>query len=98
MKQIVLKKGHNIRITGIPSSDSLTLVTSKKIGVSPNSFRNVKPKLMVSEGDTVKIGTPLFYDKTKLYSFFSYNVRTLYLILIYYFYRPKYLILRLLNK
>jgi Na+-transporting NADH:ubiquinone oxidoreductase subunit A len=65
LKQIVLKKGHNIRITGIPSSDSLTLVTSKKIGVSPNSFRNVKPKLMVSEGDTVKIGTPLFYDKTK---------------------------------
>lgn len=40
----------------------------------------------------------LFYDKIKLYSFFTYNVRTLYLILIYYLYRPKYLILRLLNK
>ena len=40
----------------------------------------------------------LFYDKIKVYSFFTYNVRTLYLILIYYFYRPKYLILRLLNK
>ena len=65
MKQIVLKKGHNIRISGVPSSDSHTLVTSKTIGVSPNSFKNVKPKLMVSEGDKVKIGSPLFYDKTK---------------------------------
>ncbi len=40
----------------------------------------------------------LFYDKIKVYSFFTYNVKTFYLILIYYFYRPKYLILRLLNK
>ena len=39
----------------------------------------------------------LFYDKIKLYSLFTYNFKTLYLILIYYFYRPKYLILRLLN-
>ena len=65
MKQIVLKKGHNIRISGVPSSDSHTLITSKKIGVSPNSFLNVKPKLIVAEGDNVKIGSPLFYDKTK---------------------------------
>lgn len=39
----------------------------------------------------------LFYDKIKIYSVFKYNVNTLYLILIYYFNRPKYLILRLLN-
>ena len=65
MKEIVLKKGHNIRISGVPSTDSQSLITSKKVGVSPNSFRNVKPKLMVSEGDIVSIGSPLFYDKTK---------------------------------
>ena len=39
----------------------------------------------------------LFYDKIKIYSVFKYNANTLFLILIYYFYRPKYLILRLLN-
>ena len=66
MKEIVLKKGHNIRISGVPSTDSQSLITSKKVGVSPNSFRNVKPKLMVSEGDIVSIGSPLFYDKTKV--------------------------------
>jgi len=65
LKEIVLKKGHNIRISGVPSTDSQSLITSKKVGVSPNSFRNVKPKLMVSEGDIVRIGSPLFYDKTK---------------------------------
>ena len=39
----------------------------------------------------------LFYDKIKIYSLFRYNFKTLCLILIYYFNRPKYLILRLLN-
>ena len=40
----------------------------------------------------------LFYDKIKGYSIFKYNVKTLILIIKYYFYRPKYLILRILNK
>jgi glycosyltransferase involved in cell wall biosynthesis len=40
----------------------------------------------------------LFYDKIKGYSVFKYNVKTLILIIKYYFYRPKYLILRILNK
>ena len=31
----------------------------------PNQFRGVKPKLMVSEGEKVKIGQALFFDKTK---------------------------------
>ena len=65
MKKIAITKGHNIRISGIPNSDSYTSVMPKKISISPKSFRNVKPKLLVVEGEIVKIGSPLFYDKTK---------------------------------
>ena len=65
MRKIVIKKGHDIKISGVPNSKSYVPVLPRKISLSPNSFRNVKPKLLVSEGDIVKIGTPLFYDKTK---------------------------------
>lgn len=65
MKKIVITKGHDIRITGVPDKGSYTSVVPKKISISPKSFRNVKPKLLVTEGEVVKIGSPLFYDKTK---------------------------------
>ena len=31
----------------------------------PSEFRGVKPKLLVKKDDKVKIGSPLFYDKSK---------------------------------
>ena len=39
----------------------------------------------------------LFYDKVKTFSIFSYNIKILSLIMHYYYNRPKYLILRLLQ-
>ena len=65
MKKIIITKGHDIRITGVPDPGSYTPVMPKKISISPKLFRNVKPKLLVNEGEVVKIGSPLFYDKTK---------------------------------
>ena len=65
MEKIEITKGHDIRISGIPNSESYTHIMPKKISISPKSFRNVKPKLLVAEGEVVKIGSPLFYDKTK---------------------------------
>jgi len=65
LKKIALKKGHDIKILGIPSRELTTVNNSKKVGIMPDSFRDVKPKLLISEGDVVKIGTPLFFDKTK---------------------------------
>ena len=37
----------------------------KNVCVMPSEFRGVKPKLLVKKGDKVKIGSPLFYDKSK---------------------------------
>jgi len=65
LEKIEITKGHDIRISGIPNSESYTHIMPKKISISPKSFRNVKPKLLVAEGEVVKIGSPLFYDKTK---------------------------------
>ena len=65
MDKIVLKKGHDLGISGIPNPDKIVPIVPEKVALLPSAFRSVKPKLMVKEGDNVKIGTPLFFDKLK---------------------------------
>ena len=52
-------------MSGIPNTDIASAAAPKNVSILPSSFRGVKPKLMVEEGDQVKIGSPLFFDKTK---------------------------------
>ena len=52
-------------MSGIPNTDIASTAAPKNVSILPSSFRGVKPKLMVEEGDQVKIGSPLFFDKTK---------------------------------
>ncbi len=52
-------------MSGIPNTDIVSGAAPKNVSILPSSFRGVKPKLMVEEGDQVKIGSPLFFDKTK---------------------------------
>ena len=65
MNHISIKKGHNIRISGVPKAEISTSPGMKSAAIVPKSFRGVKPKLMVNEGDHVQIGSPLFFDKNK---------------------------------
>ncbi|MFL2983412.1 MAG: Na(+)-translocating NADH-quinone reductase subunit A [Candidatus Neomarinimicrobiota bacterium] len=65
MNHINIKKGHDLQIKGSPESNISSSIMVDKVAVSPNSFRSIKPKLIVSEGDTVNVGSPLFYDKLK---------------------------------
>ena len=65
MKKIIIKKGHDLKIKGSPENQISSSITVDKIALSPNSFRSIKPKLIVNEGDTVNVGSPLFYDKLK---------------------------------
>ena len=65
LNDIQIKRGHDIRVSGVPNRDVISAPTSKTVSVLPNSFKSVKPKLMIQEGDEVKIGSPLFFDKTK---------------------------------
>jgi len=63
MTQIKIRKGHSIRIAGIPQNSLLTNLSIADVGISPIEYRYVKPKLIIKEGDHVEIGTPLFFNK-----------------------------------
>ena len=56
MKNIVLNKGHNIQIAGVPSKEIFPLTGLKTVSIIPTEFRDVKPKLLVKEGDKVESG------------------------------------------
>jgi len=62
MDKIKIRKGHSIRIAGIPSNE-VKGVNCNKVGLQPTDFNYIKPKLVVKEGDIVKIGSPLFFNK-----------------------------------
>ena len=63
MNAIHLKKGFSIRIAGAPGRDLHRLDTPHHVGMVPERIPFVKPRLLVEEGDSVSIGTPLFEDK-----------------------------------
>lgn len=63
MAHFKIKKGMNIRLTGLPSLEVEDVSSTDKVCIFPPEFLGTKPRLKVKEGDTVKRGTPLFYDK-----------------------------------
>jgi len=63
LTEIKIKKGHNLNIKGSPKPNITNVYGLDHIGIYPSSFRYIKPRLLVKEGDKVKIGSPLFYDK-----------------------------------
>ena len=65
MSQITIKKGHDVRMKGIPSHEISSNIFPEKVSLSPQQFRGIKPKLIVSEGEKVETGSPLFFDKLK---------------------------------
>lgn len=58
-----IKKGLDIPILGQPSDIIDDVFKIKKYAVLGIDFIGLKPKLCVQEGDSVHIGTPLFYHK-----------------------------------
>ena len=60
MADINIKKGHDIQISGKPELLVYPLQKSNTVAIKPSQFRGIKPKLLVKEGDEVKIGTPIF--------------------------------------
>ncbi len=57
------KKKFNVFFDGQPSSDVQVVDATGMIGVCPQHFRLIKPKVVVKVGDMVKQGQPLFFDK-----------------------------------
>ena len=62
-KDIVVKKGLDLRLIGAPSLEIEDAKFSKNYSVFPTDFHGVYPKLLVRENDYVKAGDDLFSDK-----------------------------------
>ena len=59
-----INKGLDIRLLGSAEKKKKALFHSKFISISPLDFHGLNPKMMVKEGDSIKVGDPLFFDKT----------------------------------
>ncbi|MEG1635628.1 MAG: NADH:ubiquinone reductase (Na(+)-transporting) subunit A, partial [Rikenellaceae bacterium] len=62
-KVIRLKKGLDIKLVGSAEKVLTSAPISDSYAVKPTDFLGVSPKLLVKEGDNVKAGSPLFFDK-----------------------------------
>lgn len=63
-KVIKLKKGFDINLAGKAANKVAEAPRPDTYAVKPTDFVNVnRPKVLVNEGDTVKVGTPIFYDR-----------------------------------
>ena len=62
-KDIVVKKGLDLRLVGKPSLEIEEAKFSKDFSIYPTDFHGVFPKLLVKQNDLVKSGDALFFDK-----------------------------------
>lgn len=60
---IKIKKGLNIPLLGEAEKILNTAPRSASYSVCPPDYHGLTPKMLVKEGDKVKAGTPLFFDK-----------------------------------
>lgn len=58
----VIKKGLDIKLFGTAEKTVVDL-NAERFAIKPPNFIGCFPKVLVKEGDSVKAGTPLFYDK-----------------------------------
>jgi Na+-transporting NADH:ubiquinone oxidoreductase subunit A len=64
-KQIKISKGFDIKIVGAPAHDLESLPPSDIFVLKPSDFKDLTPKLLVAEGDTVLAGQKVFFDKDR---------------------------------
>ncbi len=63
-KVIKLRKGFNINLAGKAEKRLAGDIIPETFALKPTDFHGIKrPKLLVNEGDTVKAGTPILYDR-----------------------------------
>jgi Na+-transporting NADH:ubiquinone oxidoreductase subunit A len=64
-KTIKLKRGFDINIVGKPDKTIKSVSQPETFALKPTDFHHIiRPKLLVAEGDSVKVGTPIFFEKT----------------------------------
>ena len=62
-KHIKIKQGLNIKLKGEAEKVYSSAPLPEVFAIKPTDFTGITPKLLVKQGDEVKAGSPLFYDK-----------------------------------
>ena len=62
-KAIKIRKGLDLKLKGKPEQSIQAVDNSPFYAVKPTDFPSLTPKMVVKEGEQVKIGTPIFHDK-----------------------------------
>jgi len=62
-KDVRIRKGVNIKLTGVAEKLISDPVSTSDIVLKPTDFPGLTPKLSVKVGDKVKAGSPIFYNK-----------------------------------
>ena len=62
-KIIKLRKGLDIKLQGKPQPVLAEVKAAQVYALTPADFEGVTPKMLVKEGDKVKAGSPLFFNK-----------------------------------
>lgn len=62
-KDIRIRRGLDVKLLGEARKELSEVSRSEVYAIQPTDFHGVTPKLLVKEGDEVKAGTHLFYDK-----------------------------------
>jgi len=62
-KNIKIRKGANIKLEGAAERVKAEAPKATSFAIKPTDFHGLTPKLVVKEGDSVKAGSPIFYDK-----------------------------------
>ncbi|MGB1040114.1 MAG: Na(+)-translocating NADH-quinone reductase subunit A [Flavobacteriales bacterium] len=62
-KAIKIRKGLNLKIKGSPELNTNEVPNSSHYAIKPTDFPSLTPKMVVKQGDKVKVGTPVFHDK-----------------------------------
>lgn len=60
---IKLRKGLDVNLKGKAMQEFIEVKPSAQYALMPDNFTGLKPKVVVKEGDTVKVGDALFVDK-----------------------------------
>ncbi|MBD3421958.1 MAG: Na(+)-translocating NADH-quinone reductase subunit A [Chitinivibrionales bacterium] len=63
MGSFKIGKGLDLKLAGAPQTEVTSAPRPQRVGIHPTEFRGVKPKLLCKEGETVKCGQSLFFDK-----------------------------------
>lgn len=62
-RTIKLKKGLDIRLVGVANKVKAEVAQPKTVSIKPSDFHGMIPRMLVKEGETVKVGAHVFQDK-----------------------------------